>query len=62
MPPSADDLPGRMPLEQAKKADGKRRPGKQPGAAGSYLAWNDNPDDTISHVPQGACGCGRDLA
>ena len=61
MPPSADDLPGRMPPEQRKKASGKRRPGKQPGAAGSYLAWSDNPDGTIPHFPPGACGCGRDL-
>jgi transposase len=41
---------------------GKRSPGKQPGAPGSYLAWSQNPDRTVPHLPQGACACGADLA
>ena len=41
---------------------GKRRPGKQPGAPGAYLAWNDDPDHTVPHFPQGRCDCGTDLA
>ena len=41
---------------------GERRPGKQPGAPGAYLAWNDHPDETIPHFPAGACACGADLA
>jgi transposase len=40
----------------------KRKPGKQPGAPGAYLAWNDNPDETVPYFPQGACACGKDLA
>ena len=27
-----------------------------------YLAWNAHPDMIIDHFPQGACGCGADLA
>jgi transposase len=61
MPPSADDLPGRTPPPpRSRKA--RRRPGKQPGAPGSHLAWSEHPDDTVPHFPQRACGCGRDLA
>jgi hypothetical protein len=40
----------------------KRKPGKQPGAPGAHLAWNDDPDDTVPHFPAGACECGADLA
>ncbi len=63
MPPSTDDQPGRKPPERKPRhGGGKRKPGKQPGAPGMYLAWNDHPDDTIPHFPQGACACGADLA
>ena len=41
---------------------GKRKPGKQPGAPGAYLAWNQDPDKTVPHFPQGWCACGKDLA
>jgi transposase len=65
MPPSTDDLPGRTP-PAGKSTDGgggaKRRRGKQPGAPGAYLAWRDDPDETLTHVPRGTCGCGADLA
>jgi transposase len=66
MPPSADDLPGRgMPRRQrraAGRAEGKKRNrGKQPGAPGAAMRWED-PDRTEDHYPEGACGCGRDLA
>ena len=47
MPPSADDLPGQTPPPNPKRGGGKRRPGKQPGAPGAHLAWNDDPDKTI---------------
>jgi hypothetical protein len=41
MPPSADDLPGRTaPGPRQARGGGKKRPGKQPGAPGSYLAWS----------------------
>jgi transposase len=39
MPPSADDMPGRTPPPKPKRGTGKRKPGKQPGAPGSHLAW-----------------------
>jgi transposase len=62
MPPSTDDLPGKKPPERRTGQGGtKRKPGKQPGAPGAYLAWSDHPDDTIPHFPQGACSCGADL-
>ena len=63
MPPSADDLPGRTaPGPRQARGGGKRRPGKQPGAPGSYLAWSKDPRDRVPLFPQGPCGCGRDLA
>ena len=63
MPPSADDLPGKKQPQDRKRAkQGKRRPGKQPGAPGAYLAWTDRPDDTIDRFPEGECACGADEA
>jgi transposase len=65
LPPSMDDQPGRRPPEEGKDRRKKgvgRSPGKQPGAAGSHLAWSENPDDTIPHFPDGACECGAPLA
>src|SRR5580693_677918 len=62
MPPSTDDQPGKKPPELGPRRGGRRRPGKQPGAPGAYLAWNDHPDETIPHFPAGVCACGADLA
>ncbi len=63
MAPSADDLPGRTPpKEKPRRAGGARKPGKQPGAPGAYLAWNLRPDRTEDVFPEGRCGCGEDLA
>jgi hypothetical protein len=68
MPPSLDDLPGRKkPMDRAAGMNpdaGRRRPGKQPGAEGRALSWSDEvaDGDTAEHFPQGACGCGSDLA
>ncbi|WP_405084024.1 IS66 family transposase [Microbispora sp. NBC_01389] len=66
MPPSADDLPGKKQpkASSAARGAGKRRPGKQPGAAGVSLAWSDEvaERDMVEHFPEGACGCGADLA
>jgi transposase len=62
MPPSADDLPGRTPPgRERSRGRGKRKPGKQPGAPGSHLAWSEHPDDTVPHFPEGTCECGADL-
>jgi transposase len=64
MAPSADDLPGRKPPEPrgARQGGKKKRPGKQPGTPGSYLAWSVAPDDVVPLFPQGSCSCGQDLA
>jgi transposase len=63
MPPSADDLPGRTaPAPEPERGGGKKRQGKQRGAPGAHLAWSENPDKRAGLFPQGACGCGKDLA
>ena len=63
MPPGSDDQPGRKPPQRGQRQGGtKRRPGRQPGAPGAHLPWNDRPDETIPYFPEGACGCGRSLA
>jgi transposase len=63
LPPSMDDQPGRTPPpgKPQRGGQGKRNPGKQPGAPGSYLAWSGNPGRTVPHFPRGACACGADL-
>jgi transposase len=66
MPPSGDDAPGRKPPRKGRRAAGreagkKRKRGKQPGAPGSAMSWA-VPDDTRDWYPEGACGCGADLA
>ena len=62
MPPSADDQPGKARPKDKPARSGKRRPGKQPGAPGTTLAWAGDPDETIDHFPAGECDCGTDLA
>ena len=62
MPPSTDDLPGKKPPERKAGQGGGRKPGKQPGAPGAYLAWRERPDETEDVFPEGSCGCGADLA
>ena len=37
---------------------GNRKPGKQPGAPGAHLEWNEHPDGAPC-VPGGDCGCGE---
>jgi len=62
MPPSADDLPGRVPPKRERRGKGsKRGRGKQPGAPGTSMAWAE-PDEVIDYRPAGVCGCGADLA
>ena len=61
-PPSKDDEPGRTPPKPKQSGGGSgRERGKQPGAAGSNLAWRDAPDDQQDRFPQGPCECGADL-
>ena len=62
MPPSADDLPGRKAPEPRAKPGGGRKPGKQEGAPGAHLAWSASPDERVPLFPEGACGCGLNLA
>jgi transposase len=63
MPPSTDDLPGKTPPQRRTGQGGmKRKPGKQPGAPGAFLAWNEHPDTTQDVFPEGICPCGADLA
>jgi transposase len=63
MPPSADDLPGRTPPgRERSRGRGKRKPGKQPGAPGSHLAWSEHPDDTVPHFPKGRASAARTWA
>jgi transposase len=62
MPPSADDLPGKKPPGRRTRQGGmKRKPGKQPGTPGAFLAWNEHPDKTEDVFPEGICACGADL-
>jgi transposase len=62
MPPSTDDLPGKTPPERRTRQGGmKQKPGKQPGAPGAFLAWNEYPDKTEDVFPEGICSCGADL-
>jgi transposase len=63
-PPSSDGLgrPAWAERRVAERAAGRRKPGKQPGAPGAYLAQVAKPDGVVEHVPQRCGGCGRDLA
>jgi transposase len=62
LPPSSDDLPGRMkPAPKRAKITGRQR-GKQKGAQGNAMPWVAIPDETVPHRPAGRCGCGADLA
>ena len=62
MPPSSDDLPGKVPPKRERRGKGSGRSrGKQPGAPGTSMTWA-QPDEVINHRPAGVCGCGADLA
>ncbi len=62
MPPSSDDLPGKVPPERQRRGKGGGRSrGRQPGAPGTSMTWAE-PDKVIDYRPAGACGCGADLA
>ena len=61
--PSKDDDSGKTPPPVSKRRGSgpTRSKGKQPGAAGSNLAWRDTPDERTDRFPQGRCECGHDL-
>ena len=63
-PPSKDDDPGKPAAPEKNKRDRggpKRVRGKQPGAAGTHLAWTDDPNVRRDRFPEGRCDCGDDL-
>jgi transposase len=62
MPSSGDDQLGKPQPKDKPARGGRRRPGKQPGAPGTTLAWSDTPEESLDHFPAGACQCGADLA
>ena len=62
MPPGNDDLPGKTPPEPKPRRGGGRKPGKQRGAPGAHLEWNEHPDGTRDVFPAGGCACGADLS
>jgi len=62
MPPGLDDLPGKKPPEPKPGRGQGRRPGKQRGAPGAHLEWNEHPDGTENVFPAGGCACGADLS
>ena len=62
MPPGTDDLPGKTPPAPKPKRGQGRKPGKQRGAPGAHLEWNEHPDDTRDVFPAGGCACGADLS
>ena len=59
LPPSREGLD--KPPPRSTRTRSGRKPGKQPGAAGTTLSQVDNPDQTVAHYPS-ACGrCAGDL-
>jgi transposase/uncharacterized coiled-coil protein SlyX len=62
-PPSSDGL--RKPSRAERRADQqavRRRPGKQPGAPGAYMAQVAEPDEVVEHVPDRCGKCNAELA
>lgn len=56
MPPSSDDMPGRVPPRQEPRQGGTgRRRGKQPGSPGAAMSWAE-PDEVVD---QSAYRCAR---
>jgi transposase len=65
-PPSRDPATERerqAEARRAKRSKGgrRRRPGKQPGSAGTTLEMTENPDEVVVHEPERCKGCGSDL-
>ena len=58
MPPSTDDLPGKKPPERTARRGGGRKPGKQPGAPGAYLADQRAQAGRRGAADSGRAGCG----
>jgi transposase len=65
-PPSRDPAVERerqAEARRAKRSKGgqRRKPGKQPGAAGKTLQMAENPDEVVTHEPTLCSGCGAGL-
>ena len=66
-PPSRDGNDTRESAKQTRQQrrvmqrQDTRKPGKQPGSEGRYLARVVNPDVTIVHTPASCSGCGKSL-
>lgn len=65
-PPSRDPAVERgrqAEARRAKRSKGgqRRKPGKQPGAAGKTLEMAENPDEIVTHEPTQCSGCGAGL-
>jgi transposase len=60
-PPSSDSPYKKKGGDRSLRERGKRRPGKQPGDAGSTMCLVDDPDESIDCPPAVCCGCGADL-
>ena len=60
-PPSSDS-PYRKPAPRSSRGCSGRKPGKQPGAAGTTMPLVDDPDEVVVIDPGCCTGCGTDLA
>jgi transposase len=58
LPPSSDRF---VKPKRDRRQGSSRKPGKQPGAAGSALELVADPDEVIDHVPAVCAGCGTGL-
>ncbi len=59
-PPSTDGYA--KPSPKSRRVKSGKKPGKQPGGRGHYLAQVENPDAVIEHIPDKCTSCGKDLA
>ena len=62
MPPSAEGFSKPPAPSRAERRAAKRKPGKQPGTEGKYLARVAEPDEVLGHAPAACESCGADLA
>jgi transposase len=61
-PPSSDSPYKKKGADRSLRDRGKRRPGKQPGEAGTTMNLVDDPDERLEYPPAACCGCGAGLA
>lgn len=61
--PSSKDggVGGKTPSRKERRASGRSK-GRQPGAPGGALRTREDVDAVVARFPEGACGCGADLA